>query len=163
MINHTDNLLSARIITTPIGKMVAVADENAIIYLDFTDENETPQIKNQNHPLLIRLEDELGEYFAQKRQNFTLPLSPSGTTFQKAVWETLLKIPYASTISYAQEAKMLGNPTAIRAVANANSKNPISILIPCHRVIASSGKIGGYSGGLWRKESLLSLEKRDIF
>lgn len=163
MINKTDKLLSTRIITTPIGKMVAVADESAIVYLDFLNDNETPQIKNQNHLLLLKLEDELSEYFARKRQLFTLPLSPSGTTFQKSVWDTLLKIPYASTISYAQEAKMLGNPKAIRAVANANGKNPISILIPCHRVIASSGKIGGYSGGLWRKEFLLSLEKRDIF
>ncbi|MDQ1244345.1 MAG: methylated-DNA-[protein]-cysteine S-methyltransferase [Campylobacterota bacterium] len=162
MINHTDKLLSTRVVTTPIGKMVAVADENAIIYLDFIDDNETPQIKNPTNPLLIKLEDELGEYFAQKRVLFTLPLSPCGTIFQKAVWDILLKIPYASTISYAQEAKMLGNPKAIRAVANANGKNPISILIPCHRVIASGGKMGGYTGGVRRKEFLLSLESNTI-
>jgi len=147
---------------TPIGKMTAVADESAIVYLDFLSDNETPETKNPNHPLLIRLENELGEYFAKKRELFTLPISPSGTIFQKCVWKTLLKIPYGSTISYAVEAKMLGNPKAIRAVANANSKNPISIIIPCHRVIASSGKIGGYSGGLWRKEFLLSLERAKI-
>jgi len=163
MINHIDKSLSTRIIATPIGKMVAVADESAIVYLDFIDENETTQTQNPNNPLLIKLEDELGEYFAKKRELFTLPLSPSGTAFQKSVWKTLVKIPYGSTISYGAEAKMLGNPKASRAVANANGKNPISILIPCHRVIASSGKTGGYTGGVWRKEFLLSLEKRDIF
>lgn len=158
MISSIKPPLYSRIITTPIGDMIAIANDNALIYLDFIDDNETPQINNPNHILLIRLEEELGEYFAQKRQLFTLPLSPSGTVFQKAVWETLLKIAYGYTLSYADEAKMFGNPKAIRAVASANAKNPISILIPCHRVIASGGKIGGYSGGLWRKEFLLSLE-----
>ncbi len=160
MISSTEALFYSRIITTPIGDMIAIASDNAIVYLDFIDDNETPQINNQNHRLLIRLEEELGEYFAQKRQLFTLPLSPNGTTFQKAVWETLLKIPYGSTLSYAEEAKMFGNPKATRAVASANAKNPISILIPCHRVISSNGSIGGYSGGLWRKEFLLSLENK---
>lgn len=162
MISSTKPPLYSRIITTPIGEMIAIANEKALVYLDFIDDNETPQINNQNHILLIRLEDELGEYFAQKRQLFTLPLSPNGTIFQKAVWETLLKIPYSSTLSYADEAKMFGNPKSIRAVASANAKNPISILIPCHRVISSNGKIGGYSGGLWRKEFLLSLERVKI-
>lgn len=160
MISSTKPPLYSRIITTPIGEMIAIANEKALVYLDFIDEE--TQDERSNHILLIRLEDELGEYFAQKRQLFTLPLSPNGTIFQKAVWETLLKIPYGSTLSYADEAKMFGNPKATRAVASANAKNPISILIPCHRVIASNGKIGGYSGGLWRKEFLLSLENNTI-
>lgn len=160
MISSTKPPLYSRIITTPIGDMIAIANDNYIVYLDFIDE--VTQDERSNHILLIRLEEELGEYFAQKRQLFTLPLSPNGTIFQKAVWETLLKIPYGSTLSYADEAKMFGNPKATRAVASANAKNPISILIPCHRVIASSGKIGGYSGGLWRKEFLLSLERAKI-
>lgn len=147
----------SRLISTPIGKMIAKSDEEVLTYLDFIDK-ESMQEGNSNHPILIRLEQELGEYFAKKRRSFTIPLSPSGTAFQKGVWDTLLKIPYASTISYADEAKMFGNPKATRAVANANSKNPISILIPCHRVIASNGSLGGYSGGLWRKEFLLSHE-----
>lgn len=147
-----------RIITTPIGSMIAIADDNALTSLDFLDDN--LELENSNHPLLLQLERELYEYFEKKRKKFTIELSPSGTAFQKAVWKTLLKIPYGSALSYAEEAKLLGNPKAVRAVANANGKNPISIIIPCHRVISSSGGIGGYSGGVWRKEFLLSLEKQ---
>jgi len=150
----------SRIISTPIGRMIAVAEADALVYLDFVDEE--IQDECSNHPLLLQLEQELNEYFSKRRQIFTVPLSTSGTPFQKGVWETLLKIPYATTLSYAQEAKLFGNPKATRAVANANSKNPISILIPCHRVVASNGTIGGYSGGLWRKEFLLSLEREAV-
>lgn len=146
-----------RIITTPIGSMLAIADDYALTCLDFEDDN--LEIENSEHPILIQLENELGEYFRRERTEFSVPLSPNGTTFQKAVWSTLLKIPYGTTLSYADEAKILGNPKATRAVANANGRNPISILIPCHRVISSNGAIGGYSGGVWRKEFLLSLEK----
>lgn len=138
--------------------MIAKSNGFALTYLDFIDE-ELVEEGDSNHAILLQLEEELSEYFAKKRRSFAIPLSPSGTAFQKSVWDTLLKIPYASTISYAHEAKMFGNPKATRAVANANGKNPISILIPCHRVIASNGSLGGYSGGLWRKEFLLSLER----
>lgn len=145
------------IINTPIGTMIATADEKSITSLDFTDERHE-NISSDN-PLLIRLEEELREYFEGKRRTFTLPLSPNGTVFQKKVWKTLLSIPYGETISYAKESERFGNPKAIRAVASANGRNPISILIPCHRVIATGGGLGGYSGGLWRKEFLLALEK----
>jgi O6-methylguanine-DNA--protein-cysteine methyltransferase len=118
-----------RLIQTPIGMMVATTDENAIIALDFSD-LDTP-VATSNHPLLVLLEKELCEYFKDQRREFTLPLNPQGTPFQKEVWKTLQTIPYATTISYAQEAKLFGNPKAIRAVASANGKNPISILIPC--------------------------------
>lgn len=147
----------SRLISTPIGQLLAVADANALIHLDFVEEETHDECSD--HPLLLQLEQELGEYFAKKRQIFTLPLSPSGTEFQMDVWNTLLKIPYGERVSYAKEAQMLGNPKAVRAVANANGKNPIAILIPCHRVISSNGNIGGYTGGVWRKEFLLSLEK----
>ena len=140
--------------------MIAIADGDGVMYLDFVDDE--IQSECSNHPLLLQLEQELKEYFSKKRQIFTVPLCVSGTSFQKGVWETLQKIPFGTTLSYAQEAKLFGNPKATRAVANANSKNPISILIPCHRVIASDGTIGGYSGGVWRKEFLLSLE-REVF
>ncbi|MCX6073117.1 MAG: methylated-DNA--[protein]-cysteine S-methyltransferase [Campylobacterales bacterium] len=146
-----------RIIDTPIGKMIAIADEKTITSLDFTDE--THEGISSDNPLLLRLEEELREYFEGKQSTFTLPLSPNGTPFQKKVWETLCTIPYGGTISYATEAERFGNPKAVRAVANANGKNPIAILIPCHRVIATGGGLGGYSGGLWRKEFLLALEK----
>ncbi|MGZ5209034.1 MAG: methylated-DNA--[protein]-cysteine S-methyltransferase [Sulfuricurvum sp.] len=152
-----NNFYDTLIVDTPIGKMIAAADENGITFLDFMDEM-VDQTSSKN-PLLIRLEQELNEYFERKRQAFTLPLSPNGTLFQKGVWRTLGTIPYGETITYATEAKVFGNPKAVRAVANANGRNPIAILIPCHRVIASDGGIGGYSGGIWRKEFLLALEK----
>lgn len=143
-------------ITTPLGQMVATANDQAILTLDFTDESSTG--KNSQHPLLLRLEKELQEYFEGKRRDFTLPLSPMGTLFQTNVWNVLGTIPYGETISYATEAKHFGNPKAVRAVANANGKNPIAILIPCHRVITSNGGIGGYNGGIEKKEFLLNLE-----
>ena len=149
-----------RIIITPIGSMIAIADNCSLTNLDFIDED--IEVENSDFSLLMQLEIELNEYFAKKRKNFTIPLSPDGTSFQKAVWETLSAIPYASKISYAAEAEIFGNSKAVRAVANANGKNPISILIPCHRVISSNGTIGGYSGGLWRKEFLLSLEEETL-
>lgn len=153
---QSETVYDTSIIETPIGTMVATADENAITSLDFTDA--TPQIIISKHPLLLRLKEELHEYFEGKRHTFTLPLSPQGTPFQKQVWETLLTIPYGETLSYAEEAKRFGNPKAIRAVASANGRNPIAILIPCHRVIASGGGLGGYSGGIEKKEFLLELE-----
>ncbi|MDD2829588.1 MAG: methylated-DNA--[protein]-cysteine S-methyltransferase [Sulfuricurvum sp.] len=144
------------IINTPIGTIMAECDGEAITKLDFTDEPN--QISTSVHPLLLQLENELLEYFDSKRTVFTLPLNPEGTPFQKEVWKILQKIPYGTTISYAQESKWFGNPKATRAVANANGKNPIAILIPCHRVIASGGGLGGYSGGIDKKEFLLKLE-----
>lgn len=143
-------------IETPLGTMIAVTNGEAITSLDFTDE--MPQAESFTHPLLLQLSNELEEYFAGERTVFTLPLNPSGTTFQKEVWKTLLTIPYGATISYAQEAEQFGNPKAVRAVASANGRNPIAILIPCHRVIASGGGLGGYSGGIEKKEFLLRLE-----
>lgn len=142
---------------TPIGTMIAKTDGQAIISLDFMD-NTTSILDHSDHPILHQLEKELEEYFVGERSIFSVPLNPIGTPFQTSVWETLLTIPYGKTISYAEEAKRFGNPKATRAVANANGKNPIAILIPCHRVIASGGGLGGYSGGLWRKEFLLHLE-----
>jgi methylated-DNA-[protein]-cysteine S-methyltransferase len=137
--------------------MIAVTDGDAITSLDFTDG--VSMSDNSDHPLLLQLEKELGEYFIGNRTSFNLPINPKGTPFQKSVWETLCTIPYAETISYATEAKLFGNPKAIRAVASANGRNPIAILIPCHRVIATGGGLGGYSGGIEKKEFLLQLEK----
>lgn len=151
-----------RVITTPLGNMIATANEDAIISFDFIEEGKIYQSINAPSPLLLRLEKEVLEYFRGERKEFTIPLSPSGTTFQKEVWDTLLSIPYGTTVSYKTEAKIFGNPKAIRAVANANGKNPISILIPCHRVKASDGSLGGYSGGLDKKKFLLFLES-DFF
>ena len=145
-----------RLINTPLGTMIAVTDGEAILSLDFTDDISMGD--HSDHPLLLQLEKELGEYFVGKRASFSLPLNPTGTPFQKSVWNTLLTIAYGQTITYAEEAKQFGNHKATRAVANANGRNPIAILIPCHRVIATGGGLGGYSGGIEKKEFLLRLE-----
>jgi len=147
--------MAKSVFSTPLGVVVAVADEEGICSLSFDEKSTLCDEKNRH---LERLQNELTEYFEGKRTSFGVSLSPKGTPFQMAVWRTLCDIPYGNVISYSQEAQMLSHPSAVRAVANANGKNPIPILIPCHRVIAKSGGIGGYSGGLWRKEMLLKLE-----
>jgi methylated-DNA-[protein]-cysteine S-methyltransferase len=141
---------------TPIGDMLACADDSALLSLDFCDDDRYQATDNH---ILKTLAIELSEYFDGNRKEFTIPLKPLGTPFQLRVWETLRQIPYGKTVSYAVEADMLAHPKAVRAVANANGKNPISIIIPCHRVITSGGSIGGYAGGVWRKEFLLKLEE----
>ena len=151
--------------------MIACADENGICMLEFSDRKALPtelkeiskyfnaNIIQGENPHFNVLEEELEEYFKGKRKDFTVPLSPVGTGFQKNVWKVLRKIPYGTTRSYQEQAKILGNPKAVRAVANANGLNKISIIIPCHRVIGSDGKLTGYGGGIWRKQKLLELEK----
>lgn len=141
-------------IKTPIGLISVVSDGENIIKVEFGALTET-----QSHHLLIKAEQEILEYFTGKRKDFELPLSPSGTEFQKRVWKNLLKIPYGKTVSYAELAQMSGNKKACRAVGGANNKNPISILIPCHRCIGSDGRLVGYGGGLNIKQFLLELEK----
>ena len=143
---------------TPLGKIIAVADEEGLCSLDF-DENASESDEENVH--LTQLQRELTEYFEGKRKTFDVRLNPKGTPFQRAVWRTLCDIPYGSVISYSQEAQMLSHAKAVRAVANANGKNPIPIIIPCHRVIAKGGGIGGYSGGIWRKEFMLELERKN--
>ncbi len=109
--------------------------------------------------LFATLSDELGEYFAGTRKTFDIPLAPSGTPFQERVWEQLLSIPYGETRTYAEQAAALGDPKAVRASASANGRNPVAILVPCHRVVGSDGSLTGYAGGLWRKRFLLELER----
>lgn len=155
---RTVEMFLSRSIDTPLGAMIAATDGDAIVSLDFAGEG--ADILNSDHPLLLRLEKELSEYFAGERRTFDLPLNPPGTPFQKGVWDTLRTIPYGETLSYAQEAERFGSPKAVRAVANANGRNPISILIPCHRVIATGGGLGGYSGGVEKKAFLLALERQ---
>ena len=110
-------------------------------------------------PVLVETERQLGEYFAGGRKAFSVALDMRGTRFQRDVWEALLAIPFGETRSYGQLAKQLGNPRATRAVGAANGRNPISIIVPCHRVIGSSGKLTGFAGGLDTKAHLLGLEK----
>ncbi len=170
-----EKIVDLKRIETPLGTMIACANENGICMLEFSDRKalhtELKEISmhfNANivqgeNPHFKMLEKELNEYFVGKRTKFTVPLSPVGTEFQKKVWEVLRKIPYGTTRSYQEQANILGNPKAVRAVANANGLNKISIIIPCHRVIGSDGKLTGYGGGIWRKQKLLELEKAILF
>lgn len=156
---------------TPIGPMIACADDKGICLLEFTDrkmlETEFKDLAKRLNAIIIpgenkhfpELRHQLIAYFESKNKEFTVPLSLQGTEFQVSVWKELLKIPYGATRSYQQQANMLGQRGAVRAVANANGMNKISILIPCHRVIGSDGKLTGYGGGLWRKKFLLELEQ----
>ncbi len=155
---------------TPLGTMIACATDKGICLLDFHDrkilEKEFKDISKSLNATIQEgdnkyfgvLKEQLEAYFKGELKEFDIPLVIIGTDFQKKVWEELLKIPYGKTISYQEEALGMGKPTAVRAVANANGMNKISIIIPCHRVIGSNGKLTGYGGGLWRKEKLLAIE-----
>lgn len=146
-------------IATPLGPMLAVEEEGFLTALDFVKDNDISEHQDDS-PLLLRVKEELTQYFAGQRREFSIPLKPRGTAFQQAVWAQLQVIPYGQTRSYADVAQTIGKPKAVRAVGGANHNNPISILIPCHRVIGKSGQLTGYGGGLERKEALLSLERK---
>lgn len=141
-------------ITSPLGTIKVSATDGGITSALFTDENGV----SDNHPHLLLAAAQLDEYFANKRNTFDLPLAHEGTDFQMRVWNELLKLPFGKTTTYLAMAKQLGDEKVIRAAASANGKNPIAIIIPCHRVIGSDGKLTGYAGGLWRKEWLLKHE-----
>lgn len=123
-------------------------------------ENLYPEVRCMNTPLLKMAAEQLREYFEGERKDFNLPLSPVGTKFQLKVWKALQTIPYGETRSYRQVAEIIGNPKACRAVGMANNRNPIAIIIPCHRVIGADGNLVGYGGGLDLKQQLLDLEKQ---
>ena len=168
---QSQDVIQTAKIATPLGAMLAGATDDGICLLEFAD---TARVKKQSERLrkllhaeilegtnahLEALRIQLNEYFAGKRKVFDFPLVMPGTPFQQAAWKALRTIPYGETVSYQEEAERIGRPTAIRAVARANGDNPISIVIPCHRVIGKNGKLVGYGGGLWRKEKLLALEQ----
>lgn len=115
--------------------------------------------ESKEHPVLKKAAKQLQEYFSGKRKDFDIPLAAEGTEFQKKAWQELCQIPYGKTISYVEQAERLGNIKASRAVGTANGRNPISIIVPCHRVIAKSGSLAGFGGGLANKKFLLELEK----
>jgi methylated-DNA-[protein]-cysteine S-methyltransferase len=149
---------------SPIGPLLIAGDDQAIHLIAFP-ENGKPRRPEAGWTASISgpLADavrQLREYFAGGRRDFDLPLAPEGTGFQRKVWRKLLEIPYGETISYGELAKRVGNPKASRAVGSANGKNRIPIVIPCHRVIAGDGGLGGFGGGLSVKEKLLALEGR---
>ena len=144
---------------SPVGPLLLTSDGRALTRVLF-DADPDPDWSAQPCDLLDRAVEQLREYFAGERTEFDLPLAPDGTPFQRRVWEALRTIPYAETISYRQLATRVGNPSASRAVGLANGRNPISLVVPCHRVIGADGSLTGYGGGLDRKRTLLDLERR---
>ena len=143
---------------SPVGLIEIGGTVNSITSLYFIDEEFNPEAKS--NPYIDKCVEQLDAYFNGKMKIFTLDLSAEGTDFQKRVWNELMKIPYGETRSYMEITKTLGDKKAIRAVANANGQNKISIIIPCHRVIGSDGSLTGYGGGLWRKKWLLEHEQK---
>jgi len=142
-------------INSPLGITKIEGDENGIAVISVLSEGElTKKIPQVLQEAVLQLHD----YFEGKRTNFTFKLNPKGTEFQQKVWQELLHIPYGKTTSYLDLSKKLGDVKAIRAVASANGKNPLWIVVPCHRVIGSDGSLTGYAGGLWRKKWLLEHE-----
>lgn len=158
-----ENELSVALYSSPVGLLEIKSTETAITQVNFlntTTESATPLLP-QNTPLVLQqCIQELDEYFAGTRTQFTVALAPDGTPFQQQVWEVLLQIDFGKQWSYLQQSKKLGNVKAIRAMAAANGRNPVAIIIPCHRVIGSDRSLTGYAGGLWRKKWLLEHEAK---
>jgi methylated-DNA-[protein]-cysteine S-methyltransferase len=147
------------IINSPIGNLLLIEQDNQLVEVAFTDKDINPTPASE---LLTSTKNQLDEYFAGHRQEFTMALNPKGTDFQQKVWQELLLIPYGTTVSYQKVANRLGDSKSIRAAARANGQNPIAIIIPCHRVIGTHGEMTGYAGGIQRKKDLLTLEGADV-
>jgi AraC family transcriptional regulator of adaptative response/methylated-DNA-[protein]-cysteine methyltransferase len=170
------NLTSTdRVVTTtldsPIGPLLVGATDEGICLLEFAEparqQAQLADLRRQfgeavepgRNEHTDRLAEELADYFAAARQDFTVPVILSGTPFQRRVWKQLMAIPYGQTCSYEDVARAVGDARAVRAVGGANGKNRVAIVVPCHRVINKGGRLGGYGGGLWRKQFLLDLER----
>lgn len=169
--NPTECILTSPI-ETPLGTLLAGAVPQGICLLEFSG---GPRLESQlnriqrlfnatalpgRHPLLMQVERELVEYFQGSRQQFDVPLVLRGTSFQRTVWDALCQIPYGQTRTYEEMAAVIGSLRAARAVGAANGMNPLSILVPCHRLVGKNGSLTGYGGGLWRKQRLLELERQ---
>jgi methylated-DNA-[protein]-cysteine S-methyltransferase len=141
-------------VETPIGTLLLTGDGAALRRVAFA----TSRRVRSADPLLVEAEAQLHAYFAGELERFDLPLAPGGTAFQQRVWAALLEIPYGSTTSYSALAATLGRPSARRAVGAANGRNPLAVIVPCHRVVGAAGALTGYGGGLERKRALLALE-----
>ena len=156
-----------KVMHSPIGRLMLEEEDGALVRVAFEREippgieEQAEELPLQAKEVLEKAERQLDEYFAGERKVFNLPLAPKGTEFQKKVWAALCDIPYGETRSYGQIAAAVGNPKASRAVGMANHRNPISIIVPCHRVIGADGRLVGFGGGLWIKEKLLKLEKEN--
>jgi methylated-DNA-[protein]-cysteine S-methyltransferase len=145
---------------TPVGIARITEEDNFITGISILDDEIAEDIPQS--PLLIRAVQQLNEYFAGERKIFDFPIRQAGTDFQQQVWQQLLQINYGTTITYTQQSNQMNSPLAIRAIAAANGKNNLWIVVPCHRVIGSNGSLTGYAGGLWRKQWLLEHEAKTI-
>lgn len=145
----------------PIGTLTLVASDAGLQAVWWPDDVRRPELGQEqpDHPVLVQARRELDEYFAGQRREFDVTLDPHGTPFQQAAWGVLRTIPYAATMTYAEQARQLGDPNKARAVGAANGRNPLSIVVPCHRVIGSSGALTGFAGGLDTKHWLLEFER----
>ncbi|AVQ21950.1 cysteine methyltransferase [Fusobacterium necrophorum subsp. funduliforme] len=145
---------------SPVADLYLVEERGQLVEISFHQLEHREEMEEKRTELLEEAERQLQEYFAGRLQHFDLPLHPQGTEFQKKVWKALMSIPYGETRSYGEIAKQIGKEKAVRAVGGANHVNPISIVIPCHRVIGKNGSLTGYGGGLKIKETLLTLERK---
>ena len=161
-----ERILYYKTIESPIGKLKLIASDKGLCAVLFmTGKHNTVAFdgtleESDTYPVLQKAEKQLTEYFNGKRQQFDLPLDMRGTVFQIKAWRELQKIPYGDTISYGEQAKRVGDPKKARAVGMANGRNPIAIIVPCHRVIGSSGALVGFGGGLNTKQRLLDMERK---
>jgi methylated-DNA-[protein]-cysteine S-methyltransferase len=145
---------------SPVGELTLMSNGNALTAVLFENPRYAlPEQPRGDDKIIASTRRQLDQYFAGKLKSFDLPLAPQGTPFQQRVWQALQAIPYGVTRSYGEQAKAIGNPAAVRAVGLANGRNPISIIIPCHRVIGANGTLTGYGGGIERKQFLLDLEQ----
>lgn len=148
---------------SPTGELLLLSNGEALTALHMTAGKYVPAtstdwVRDERLPIFAQTRRELDAYFLGTLRSFTMPLAPQGTDFQKRAWIALSKIPYGETRSYGQQAHLIGQPSAVRAIGAANGKNPIGIIVPCHRVIGANGALTGYAGGLHNKEFLLKLE-----
>jgi methylated-DNA-[protein]-cysteine S-methyltransferase len=158
--------MNTTVVPSPVGPLTLVGDKGKLVGCYFSNSDFAKQILTELAPtsgdnvaVLKTARKELELFFARRLEKFTVPVAPSGTEFQRSVWKALQKIPFGATASYGDIAKLVGKPNAMRAVGAANGKNPICIIIPCHRVIGADGSLTGFGGGIDRKKYLLDLER----
>jgi len=168
-----DAIINMTEISTPLGPMLAGATSKGVCLLEFTNrirlEKEFAELQKLLNAVMVagrnsyldQLENELTEYFEGKRKTFSIPLHTPGNDFSQAVWKTLQEIPYGKTCSYKEQAEMMNNPKAIRAIASTNGRNRLAIIVPCHRVIGSDGNMTGYAAGIDKKKWLLKFERNN--
>ena len=151
--------------TSPQGRMLLVADDKALTAVCFVGQKYAPRVaadwkRDGAHALLRQAKRELAEYFAGKRTRFSIKLAPHGTPFQRSVWKAIAGVGFGKTIAYAELARRAGRPGSARAAGAATGRNPIGVIVPCHRIVGSNGSLTGYAGGLAKKRALLALEAR---